>query len=155
MSVNDPGGGCVVAGAFSFATAFDEANELQDDVLRQVAALVEPAGPAQLARGLTIALRMPTRSRASSVQRLGAAGDRRPVDAGAPPALPDALGRRAADAHRRRREIRVLVRTRSTGDSSWPGSPAFGTRSRATGPCEPCCPFLVLVPILLVITADP
>ena len=31
----------VVAGAFSFMTAFDEANELQDDVLRQVAALVD------------------------------------------------------------------------------------------------------------------
>ena len=34
-------GVAVVAGAFSFITAFEEANELQDDTLRQIAALID------------------------------------------------------------------------------------------------------------------
>ena len=34
-------GVAVVAGAFSFITAFEEANELQDDTLRQIATLID------------------------------------------------------------------------------------------------------------------
>ncbi|MDE2453564.1 MAG: two-component sensor histidine kinase, partial [Burkholderiales bacterium] len=40
----------IAAGAISYGGAFDEANELQDDVLRQVSALVR-AQPALAARG--------------------------------------------------------------------------------------------------------
>ncbi|MEI2622479.1 MAG: hypothetical protein V9G23_00180 [Giesbergeria sp.] len=63
----------VVAGVFSFLSAFDEAHELQDDVLRQVAQLMFdrqrllPAVPTDRLSGS----RMSMKSRASIVQRLG------------------------------------------------------------------------------------
>lgn len=48
----------IAAGAFSFVKAFEEANELQDDVLRQVAALVRHQGfslPAQTSAASNVA----------------------------------------------------------------------------------------------------
>ncbi len=146
----------VVAGAFSFMTAFDEANELQDDVLRQVAALVDRQGLPAAGERLD---NRPTDADEESrvlVQRLGAiAGDRRPVDAGGPLALPDALADGLQTHTVDGEKFRVLVRTRSTGERFVVAQESgFRDQIARDGAVRTVLPFLVLVPILLVITAD-
>lgn len=146
----------VVAGAFSFMTAFDEANELQDDVLRQVAALVDRQGlPASGERLDSRPADGDEESRVL-VQRLGTVAlDRRPVDAGGPLLLPDSLADGLQTQTVDGEKFRVLVRTRPTGERFVVAQESgFRDQIARDGALRTVLPFLVLVPILLVITAD-
>ncbi len=105
----------MVAGVFSFASAFNEARELQDDVLRQIATMMD---------GHNLPSRLPGTARGGNdeesriiVQRLGESGVASlGVDAGGalalPLALPDGLQARTVDGE----TFRVLVKTFVSGE---------------------------------------
>lgn len=145
----------LVAGAFSFATAYDEARELQDDVLLQVALLVDrqrldpvPAAPDAHFKAHDDGTRV-------IVQRLGAVDPAgRHVDDGGvlpiPPTLADGLHTLELGGE----SFRVLVRTTAAGtriavaqESDLRDELAQGSALRTL------LPFLVLVPVLLLLVA--
>lgn len=145
-----------IAGVFSFMTAFDEANELQDDVLRQVAALVDRQGLPASGERLDGRPGDGDEESRVLVQQLGAkAADGRSVDAGDPLVLPsslaDGLQTQTVDGEK----FRVLIRTRGTGERFVVAQESgFRDQIARDGALRTVLPFLVLVPILLVITAD-
>lgn len=146
----------VIAGAFSFMTAFDEANELQDDVLRQVAALVDRQGlPASGERSSGRPNDGDEESRVI-VQRLAIAStDRRSVDAGGPLRLPEALADGLQTQTVDGEKFRVLIRTRSSGERFVVAQESgFRDQIARDGALRTVLPFLVLVPVLLLISAD-
>jgi two-component system OmpR family sensor kinase len=136
----------VVAGVFSFVSAFGEAHELQDDVLRQVAALmnrqrlspVPPADDGQNQEG--------NEDSRVTVQRL--------VDAsGLPlsPTLPDGLHVVKAGNE----NFRVLVRTLANGERiAVAQETGFRNEIARDSALRTVMPFLVLVPVLLVVVAN-
>lgn len=145
----------LVAGAFSFAAAYDEARELQDDVLLQVALLVDrqrldpvPAAPDAHFKAHDDGTRV-------IVQRLGAVDPAgRHVDDGGvlpiPPTLADGLHTLELGGE----SFRVLVRTTAAGtriavaqESDLRDELAQGSALRTL------LPFLVLVPVLLLLVA--
>jgi len=146
----------VVAGVFSFLSAFDEAHELQDDVLRQVAQLVDrqrlsPPSPATEPR-----LDSGSEESRVIVQRLGAGtASSLGVDAGGTLALPTTLadGLQTLDANGE--TFRVLVRTTASGERIAAAQESgFRNEIARNGALRTVMPFLVLVPILLLIVAD-
>jgi two-component system OmpR family sensor kinase len=146
----------VVAGIFSFVTAFDEAHELQDDTLRQVAALFDHQHfvPADLGGD--------RRAKASDedsrviVQHL-AEGDNAAGkdDVGAALPLPAALHDGLHTMKVRGESFRVLVKTTPHGERIAVAQET-GVRdeiARDTA-LRTLMPLLILVPILLLIVAD-
>lgn len=141
-----------VAGVFSFLSALDEAHELQDDLLRQVAQLVgrhhlPPATPADRAR--------PWEGNEESrvtVQRLGdPTGD---DDDGGPLPLPATLADGLQTVVAGGETFRVLVRTMAGGDRIAVSQEAgFRNQIARAGALRAVTPLLVLVPILLLIVA--
>ena len=145
----------VLAGSFSFVAAFDDANELQDDLLRQIAALVDhnhlpTGGVAQVDAGSD----SDPEDRVV-LQLLPAAGDaiaaRPKGELLLPAGLPDGLQtvevggeswrifvRRLAGEQRIAVGQQTAVRDEIAGDS------AFRT----------VLPFVILTPILLIVLAD-
>lgn len=146
----------IVAGVVSFMSAFDEAHELQDDVLRQVAQLMDrqhlsPAPPIADAR-----LKDGDEESRVIVQRLG---DSSPspvgVDAGGLLPLPTTLADGLYTLEVSGEAFRVLVKTTAAGErivvaqeSGFRNEIARGSALRTV------MPFLVLVPVLLLIVAD-
>lgn len=141
----------VAAGIFSFLSAFDEAHELQDDMLRQVAqlaaqqhlpSLVRPASGDEESRVI--------------VQRLG---DGQPasagVDAGGPLPLPAALPDGLQTLQLGGGSFRVLVRTTPSGERIAVAQEA-GLRNEIAqaSAWRTVMPLLVLVPVLLLLVAD-
>ena len=146
----------LVAGIFSFVTAFDEAHELQDDTLRQVAALFDrqrlSLAPVATDRPLDVG---DEESRVI-VQYLA---DRGKVARKDEPALPLAIPNNLADGLHTldigSEPLRVLVRTTANGERI---AVAQETRVRdeiaRDSALRTLLPLLLLVPVLLLIVAD-
>lgn len=139
----------IVAGMFSFMSAFDEAHELQDDVLRQISVLM---GRQPLPPGLHASDDRLNESDEESrviVQRLGDNGSDQLLSL--PARLMDGLHTLDVGGE----SYRLLIRTTVAGEqiavaqkSSFRDAIALDSALRTT------VPFLVLVPILLLIVAD-
>lgn len=146
----------IVAGGFSFLSAFDEAHELQDDVLRQVAQLMDrqhlsPARP-------TIDTRAKDVDEESRVivQRLGEANSSSlGVDAGGLLALPTTLTDGLHTLKVSGETFRVLVKTTAAGERiAVAQESGFRNEIARNGALRTVMPFLILVPLLLLIVAD-
>lgn len=158
------------AAAFAFSSSFDEAHELQDDVLRQIAALLDrpdapaPSAPHQastarksLEKQTETPIEKPLESDESPrviVEPL--TRDGRPIAVSEPrlasaATLPDGL--RTLDASGR--PLRVLIRTLANGDRIAVAQEA-GVRDDAAreSAWRTAMPLLILVPILLLVVAD-
>ena len=147
----------VVAGVFSFLSAFDEAHELQDDVLRQVAQLMDRQ---QLSPATPTSVTPPPKDVDEDsrviVQRLGEANPSAPgVDAGGPLALPASLPDGLQTLAVGGETFRVLVRTTATGERiAVAQESGFRNEIARAGALRTVMPFLLLVPVLLLIVAD-
>jgi two-component system OmpR family sensor kinase len=146
----------IVAGVFSFLSAFDEAHELQDDVLRQVAQLMEqqrlsPAPP-------TTDVRPKDADEESRVivQRLSEANPSAVgVDAGGALPLPSTLSDGLHTLEFGGETFRVLVKTTVAGERiSVAQEAGFRNEIARDGALRTVMPFLILVPVLLLIVAD-
>ena len=146
----------ILAGSFSFVSAFDEAHELQDDMLRQVAALFDRQhlplshlGDDGRARDSDEESRVVVQylydgSKAAATGNIGA-----PLLL--PPTLPDGLHTLDVSGE----PFRVLVKTTSNNERIAVAQEA-GVRNdiaRASA-LRTLMPLLILVPILLLIVAD-
>ncbi|HTD03880.1 sensor histidine kinase [Undibacterium sp.] len=146
----------LIAGIFSFFSAFDEAHELQDDVLRQIATLFD--------RHHLNASQESDADRAGDgdaesrvfVQLLTAPPSDSPDrDARPPLALSTNLVDGMQTVRAGNEDYRVLVRTLNTGQRL---AVAQGTSVRdeiaRDSALRTLMPFLILVPILLLVVAD-
>ena len=148
----------IVAGIFSFLSAFDEAHELQDDVLRQVAHLMDrqrltPATPTTDTR-----LKDVDEESRVIVQRfddanpnLSAAG----VDEGGALPLPKNLTDGLHTLEVGGETFRVLVKTTAIGERiAVAQESGFRNEIARDGALRTVMPFLILMPVLLLIVAD-
>jgi two-component system OmpR family sensor kinase len=146
----------IVAGAFSFLSAFDEAHELQDDVLRQVAQLMDQQrlSPTPSPSGGRLA-DADEESRVI-VQRLGGAQPSPvDVDSGGILPLPVTLSDGLQTLEVGGETFRVLVKTTAAGERIAVAQEAgFRNEIAREGALRTVMPFLVLVPVLLLIVAD-
>ena len=146
----------IVAGVFSFLSAFDEAHELQDDVLRQVAHLMDrqrlsPAHPT-----IDTHLKDVDEESRVIVQRMGEAGPSSiGVDAGGTLALPTTLADGLHTLEVEGETFRVLVKTTAAGGRiAVSQESSFRNEIARDGALRTVMPFLILVPVLLLIVAD-
>jgi two-component system OmpR family sensor kinase len=146
----------LVAGIFSFVSAFNEAHDLQDDMLRQVAALFERRHLPVAHPGEDGRVKDSDEETRVIVQYLDegnkVAGD---VDAGAPLPLPITLpdGLHTVDVNGE--PYRVLVKT-TNSTARIAVAQETGVRddiARASA-LRTLMPFLVLVPVLLLLVAN-
>ena len=145
----------LIAGIFAFFSAFNEAHELQDDVLRQVATLFDRhhltlpeardsgAGPDSDPESRVFVQLLATPSSTSSS-----------ADAKSPLALPSNLGEGMQTVRVDNETYRVLVRTISTGQRlAVAQETAVRDEIAQHSALRTLTPFLVLVPILLLVLA--
>ncbi|WP_019936753.1 ATP-binding protein [Bordetella sp. FB-8] len=141
----------VVAGLFSFLSALDEAHELQDDVLRQVAQLAD-------GRVLSSVVHLQDGNEESRVivQSLDSGSkSSRGVDEGGPLDLPPTLSDGLQTLSVGNEAFRVLVRTTPAGERIVVAQEAaFRDEIAYDGALRTVMPLLVLVPVLLWIVAD-
>ncbi len=146
----------IVAGVFSFLSAFDEAHELQDDVLRQVAQLMDRQrlSPAPLTTN-THLKDVDEESRVI-VQRLDETNPSQvDVDAGGPLSLPTTLADGLHTLEISGETFRVLVKTLDAGGRiAVAQESGFRNEIARDGALRTVMPFLILVPVLLLIVAD-
>ena len=146
----------IVAGVFSFLSAFDEAHELQDDVLRQVAQLMDRQrlSPAQPTAD-TLFKDADEESRVI-VQRLGEASPSAAgVDAGGTLPLSSTLSDGLHTLEVSGETFRVLVKTTVAGERiAVAQESGFRNEIARDGALRTVMPFLILVPVLLLIVAD-
>lgn len=146
----------IVAGIFSFLAAYDEAHELQDDVLRQVAQLVGRQHLSSGDPGADMRLNDGDEESRVIVQRLGEPNVAQlGVDSGGLLPLPVTLTDGLHTLEVLGESFRILVKTTAVGEriavaqeSSFRNEIARGSALRTV------MPFLVLVPVLLLIVAD-
>ena len=146
----------IVAGLFSFLSAFDQAHELQDDMLRQVAALLNRQHlPLPYVGGDENVKDSDEESRVI-VQSLGN-GKQVPEkgSAGAPLPLPVTLADGLHTLEVNGKPFRLLVKTMSGGERIAVAQET-GIRDEIArdSALRTLMPFLILVPILLLIVAD-
>lgn len=146
----------IMAGVFSFLSAFDEAHELQDDVLRQVAQLVDRQRLSSAAPSTDTRIKDVDEESRVIVQHLG---DAKPsvagVDAGGTLSLPTTLtdGLHTLDINGE--TFRVLVKTTGIGERiAVAQESGFRNEIARDGALRTVMPFLILVPVLLLIVAD-
>ena len=146
----------IVAGVFSFLSAFDEAHELQDDVLRQVAQLMDrqrllPAAPTTDTR-----LKDVDEESRVIVQRLGEVSPSTVgVDAGGVLPLPATLVDGLHTLQVGGETFRVLVKTTASGERiAVAQESGFRNEIARDGALRTVMPLLILVPVLLLIVAD-
>jgi two-component system OmpR family sensor kinase len=146
----------IVAGVFSFLSAFDEAHELQDDLLRQVAQLMDrqrlsPAPPTTDVHPKDV----DEESRVI-IQRLGEANpSEASVDAGGTLSLPTTLADGLHTLEVGGETFRVLAKTTAAGERIAVAQEAgFRNEIARDGALRSVMPFLILVPVLLLIVAD-
>lgn len=146
----------IVAGAFSFLFAFDEAHELQDDGLRQVAQIMNREHLSPTASSTDSHLMNTDEESRVIVQRLGdSASSGANEDAGGTLSLPVTLtdGLHTLDFHGE--TFRVLVKTMANGERiAVSQESGFRNEIARDGALRTVMPFLILVPVLLVIVAD-
>ncbi|MDA8083503.1 MAG: ATP-binding protein [Nitrospiraceae bacterium] len=145
----------VIAGIFAFISAFNEAHELQDDVLRQVAMLFDR-------HGLTVPHAGNPGTKADSdpearvfVQPLSAAPPRNPDNNSSPTlALPQGLRDGLQTVRANNGTYRILVRTLGSGERlAVAQETAVRDEIARDSALRTLMPFLVLVPILLLVMA--
>lgn len=146
----------LVAGIFSFLSAFDEAHELQDDMLRQVAALFDRQHLPLAHLGDDGRAKDSDEESRVIVQYLADGRKAAPKgDAGVPLPLPDTLpdGLHTLDVSGE--PFRVLVKTTSSGERVAVAQET-GIRDEIArdSALRTLMPFLILVPVLLLIVAD-
>ncbi len=148
-------GVAVVAGAFSFITAFEEANELQDDTLRQIAALIDrnhlPVA--------TASEQLPEFASDSDVQvvvqRLPNARETTPRSSATPlllsAELPDGLQTVMIEDESWRLFVTTLAADRRfvVGQQT-----AVRDETARDGALRTLMPFVILIPILLLVLRD-
>jgi len=146
----------IVAGAFSFMSAFDEAHELQDDVLRQVAQLMDQQGLSLVPPTTGAHLKDTDEESRVIVQRLGEANpSAATVDAGGVLPLPMTLADGLHTLEVGGETFRVLVKTTAAGERIAVAQEAgFRNEIARDGALRTVMPFLILVPVLLLIVAD-
>ncbi len=146
----------IVAGVFSFRSAFNEAHELQDDVLRQVAQLIDTQRLSPPPTGAAVRNNAGNEEARVIVQRLGEDNRASPgVDAGGPLALPAALSDGLHTLDIQGETFRVLVKATAVGDRIAVAQElGFRNEIARDGALRTVMPFLVLVPVLLLIVAD-
>ena len=146
----------VVAGIFSFVSAFDEAHELQDDMLRQVAALFDRQHLPLAHLGEDDRAKSSDEESRVIVQYLAdgekAAGQ---GDAGIPLPIPDSLSDGLHTLDVGGEPFRVLVKTTASRERISVAQ-EIGVRDKiaSDSALRTLMPFLILVPILLLIVAD-
>lgn len=140
-----------MAGVFSFLSAFEEAHELQDDILRQVAQLLDHQHFSPVAPVPHTDFNEGTRV---IVQRLGEVSSLGVDEGGVlplPTTLPDGLQTLDAGGE----SFRVLVTTTATGERLAISQESdFRNEIARDGALRTVMPFLVLVPVLLLVVAD-
>jgi two-component system OmpR family sensor kinase len=146
----------VVAGIFSFVSAFDEAHELQDDTLRQVAALFDRHHLPLAHLGDDGRAKDSDEESRVIVQYLA---DGAPVadkpDAGIPLPIPATLSDGLHTLDVGREPFRVLVKTTASGERIAVAQETGVRDEIARGSAlRTLMPFLILIPILLLIVAD-
>lgn len=145
-----------IAGLFSFVSAFEEAHELQDDVLRQVAQLMDSQRlPLTPARPDTRPVDSDEESRVI-VQRLDDGGrSRSGVDGGRALSLPATLRDGLHTVEVGGDTFRVLVKTTAAGQRIAVAQESrFRNEIARDSALRTLVPFLVLVPVLGGIVAD-
>lgn len=146
----------IVAGIFSFITAFEEAQELQDDTLRQVASLLDRQHLAMAAQDAPPTRKAGNEDSRVIVQPLGDDGKSAvDGDAGARLPLPITLRDGLHTLEAGEETFRVLVKTTTSGqriavaqETGVRDEIAFDSALRTL------VPLLVLMPVLLLIAAD-
>lgn len=146
----------VVAGVFSFLSAYDEAHELQDDVLRQVAQLMDSQRLSPAAPHTDTRPKDADEETRVIVQRLGQANPSAAgVDAGGTLPLPTTLADGLHTLDVGGETFRVLVKTTAAGERIAVAQEAgFRNEIARDGALRTVIPFLILVPVLLLIVAD-
>jgi two-component system OmpR family sensor kinase len=146
----------IVAGVFSFLSAFDEAHELQDDVLRQVAQLMDSQRLSPAAPTTDTRLKDGDEESRVIIQRLGAANPSAAiVDAGGTLSLPTTLADGLHTLEIGGETFRVLVKTTAAGERlAVAQESGFRNEIARDGALRTVMPFLILVPVLLLIVAD-
>ena len=145
-----------VAGAFSFLSAFDEAHELQDDVLRQVAQLMDRQRLSPIVPTTGNRLKDVDEESRVIIQRLGEANpSATSVDAGGTLLLPTTLADGLHTLEVGGETFRVLVKTTTAGERiAVAQESGFRNEIARDGALRTVMPFLILVPVLLLIVAD-
>ena len=146
----------LVAGIFSFVSAFDEAHELQDDMLRQIAALFDRQHLPLVHLGDDGRANDSDEESRVIVQYL-TAGNKMALkgDAGAPLPLPVTLPDGLHTHEVNGEPFRVLVKTTSSGERIAVAQET-GVRDEIArdSALRTLMPFLILVPVLLLIVAN-
>jgi len=146
----------IVAGIFSFLSAFDEAHELQDDVLRQMAQLMDQQHLSPATRATDTRLKDVDEESRVIIQRLGEANPSAAgVDAGGTLTLPTTLVDGLHTLEVSGETFRVMVKTTTAGERIAVAQ-ELGLRNEIArdGALRTVMPFLILVPVLLLIVAD-
>jgi two-component system OmpR family sensor kinase len=146
----------VVAGVFSFLSAFDEAHELQDDVLRQVARLMDHQRMSPVPADTDARLKDSDEESRVIVQRLGDGGPSLvSVDAGGTLPLQTTLADGLHTLEIGGETFRVLVKTTTAGERiAVAQESGFRNEIARDSALRTVMPFLILVPVLLLIVAD-
>ncbi|RUQ33153.1 MAG: two-component sensor histidine kinase [Candidatus Competibacteraceae bacterium] len=146
----------IVAGIFSFLSAFDEAHELQDDVLRQVAQLMDRQRLSPTPPTTDVRLKDTDEESRVIVQRLGESRSSSVgVDAGGTLPFPTTLSDGLHTLEIGGETFRVLVKTMAAGERITVAQESgFRNEIARDGALRTVMPFLILVPVLLLIVAD-
>ncbi|OWT56857.1 ATP-binding protein [Candidimonas nitroreducens] len=147
----------LAAGAFSFVSAFNQAEELQDDALIQIAALADQSAPRWTPAAGGTELKDSDNDSSVYLQTLGAAASAQPhrTPLGKMPVLPATLADGLHTIDWERGAYRVLVKTIHTGDKIavlQETSARDDTAYRSA--LNTLLPFLILVPVLLFLIAQ-
>jgi two-component system OmpR family sensor kinase len=145
----------IAAGIFSFMSAFDEAHELQDDVLRQVASIydrhhlpITPISKDSRPQDADAEFRV-------IVQYLADGSKTRSNDADAPLPLPTTLSDGLHTLDVSGEAFRVLVRTMASGERiALSQETSVRDEIARDSALRTLMPLLILVPILLLVVAD-
>lgn len=146
----------LVAGIFSFVSAFDEAHELQDDMLRQVASLFDRQHLPLVHLGDDGRAKDSDEESRVIVQYLGNGNDTNAKGApGVPLLLPITLPDGLSTLDVSGEQFRVFVKTTSSGERIAVAQET-GIRDEIArdSALRTLMPFLILVPILLLIVSD-
>ncbi|MYM96420.1 ATP-binding protein [Duganella vulcania] len=145
----------LVAGIFSFVSAFDEAHELQDDMLRQVAALFDRQHLPLARLGNDGGAKDSDEESRVIVQYLIDSSKAGKEDAGAPLPLPTALSDGLHTLDVGNEPFRVLVKTTANGDRiAVAQETSVRDEIARDSAFRTLMPFLILVPVMLLIVAD-
>lgn len=146
----------MVAGVFSFLSAFDEAHDLQDDGLRQVALLMDRQRLSPAPSTTDTRLKDVDEESRVIVQYLGEAGSSaQGVDEGGTLPLPATLVDGLHTLTIGGETFRVLVKTTAAGERiAVAQESGFRNEIARNGALRALMPFLILVPVLLLTIAN-